>query len=62
MNVTLPVGVPEPEDGSTLAVKVTLAPRFAVAALALSSVAVESSPTETANAPELLARFLLSPP
>ena len=62
MNVMLPEGVPEPEEGVTPAVKVTLAPGLTVAALALSAVVVERMVTLTIVPPELLAPLLESPP
>ena len=51
-----------PEDGTTLAVNVTLAPGGTEDALALSPVVVDKIVTETSTEPELLARLLLSPP
>lgn len=43
IKVTLPVGVPVPEAGVTLALKVTLVPAFAVLADAVSDVVVAVS-------------------
>jgi len=47
MNVTVPVGVVPPAGGVTVAVNVTLAPAFTVAALAISAVKLVAETTFT---------------
>src|ERR1019366_1425795 len=61
LKVTVEVGVPVPEDGMMLAVKVTLEPGATEDALASSSVVVDRTVTESSTEPELLGRLLLSP-
>ena len=63
IKVTLPVGVPVPEAGVTLALNVTLAPAFTVLVDAVSDVVVAVSTgavavTATVTAAEVLPRTL----
>jgi hypothetical protein len=60
MNVTVPVGVPVPDE--TVDVKVTLPPEVMLLALVISAVVVLSVVTVTDTADEVLPEFLLSPP
>ena len=62
MNVTDPVGTPLPGFCVTVAVKVTLAPTFTLAALAISAVALCARVTVTVTAGDVLPALLLSPP